>query len=403
MKRFAFLATAAATLAIPAGAMAASTGSGVVLSVHGNKVEVVNASHVASAYSVHGKLPHLKLGSKISFALSGHTISGVRALGATKTISYYAHVVKNSSGHLVLRLPDGNTVSFASSQIKKTKAHASHAILEHAASSFTLTVNAPPGTTVLVTETVGSGGSISVTITIEATTGGGGSADQTAEGIVTDVQQTSFGIVDDQTGNVTRFTMDADALASVQMTPCDIVVVSYSSDGSGPAVADNVDDQGSSDAGACDSDGTYYDAQDETGPITGMSNSSITIDTDDQGPMTFPLLPAAGLINGYLLGDQVDVTYSQDPDGTLYVTDVEYIQNESTGVVEAVSRGSLTIVDDSTGQQDVFTAAPSARMFNGVGIGDQVDVTWHPAAGGASVVDSVNDLGTADPSGDDGN
>ncbi len=334
MKRFVFLATAAATLAIPASAMAARTGSGVVLSVQHGSIQVVNANHVASEYSVRGNLSRAHVGSKISFTIEGKSISGLHVLGAVRTVSYYAHVVRNNSGKLVLSLGDGKTVSFSHAQVKATKGHASHALVAHPASGVTLIVNAPPGTTVLVTETLGGDGSISVTITIEPNsgpTGGANGNDPTMNGVVSDVQVDSFGIVNEH-GTLVHFGMDPDALANIDMSPCDTVVVSYHH-GGGELVADSVDDNGSSDAGACDGDGdgTYYPTQDETGPITSLSATSITIDTPDQGSMTFPLVPAAELAVGFALGDTVDVTYSQDPDGTLFVTDIEYSENSGNG------------------------------------------------------------------------
>ncbi|MGO9752597.1 MAG: hypothetical protein ACLP22_14075 [Solirubrobacteraceae bacterium] len=411
MKRFAFLATAAATLAIPASAMAANTGSGVVLSVQRDSIQVVNAHHVASAYRVRGGLSRIHTGSRITFKVDRKTISGVRVIGATKFVSYYAHVVRNSSGKLVLAIGDGNTVSFSHTQIKATKGHASHAsqashaVVAHAASGITLTVNAVPGTTVLVTETLGSDGSIAVTITVEAGSGpsgtgpsggGSGSDDQIMDGVVTDVQVDSFGVINED-GAVVHFGMDPDALANIDMSPCDTVEVSYHAD-SDTLLADDVDDNGSSDAGACDSDGTYYPTQDESGPITSLSTTSITIDTSEEGSMTFPLIPSAELAAGYELGDTVDVSYSQDPDGSLYVTGIEYLENDSTGVVVSVSQDAVTIIDASTSQPDVFSADPSEQLFEGVAIGDEVDVTWHEATDGGSIADSVDDLGPANPS-----
>ncbi len=404
MKRFAFIATAAAALAIPASSMAASTGSGVVLSAQSHSVQVVNAGHVVSAYSVRGSTSRLRTGSEISYRLSGHSISAVRVLGSTRTLSYYAHVVRNNAGQLVLSLGDGKTVSFKPTQVKVSKHHESHAVPAHAASGFTLVVNAPPGTSVLVTESIGTGANISVTITIEANGAGngggngGGSGDATASGTVTDVQLASFGIVDEQTGATTRFAMEPDSLAAINMSPCDTVTVSYRQDLSG-LVADKVDDSGTSDGGACDDNGTYYPTQDAVGSITDMTPSSITISTDE-GPMTFPVLPSADLLDGFQYGDDVDVTYAQDPDGMLYVVDVEYAQSYASGVVESVSDNQLTILDHSTQQPDVFSLGPGdAGEFDGIASGDEVQVTWHQAANGVDVADNVDDLGPASSAG----
>jgi hypothetical protein len=215
-------------------------------------------------------------------------------------------------------------------------------------------------------------------------------------GVVTDVQIDSFGVINED-GTVAHISIDPGALANIDMSGCDTVIVSYHQ-GSGGLVADNVDDYGSSDAGSCVSDGTYYPAQEETGPITGLSTTSITIDTPDRGSMSFPLIASVELAVGYQLGDMVDVTYSQDPDGTLYVTDIEYVENDSTGVVQSVSQGGLTIIDDSSSQADTFIADPSLQLLQGVALGDEVDVSWHQAANGASVADSVSDFGPSNQS-----
>ncbi len=316
MKRFALLATAAATLAIPAGAMAASTKAGVVLSLQSHSVQVVNALHVVDAYTFKGKLAHVHAGSEIKFALAGHAIRDVHVLGATKTVTYYAHVVRSGSGQIVLGLSDGRTVSFAPSEIAHTGGHLSRAVssdpIAHMASGVTLTLNLPRGTNVLVTETVAGHGDISISITIEpgdagSVSGSGGSGDgsrgsgagagtgsgndsgsgagssandQQIAGIVTDIQVDSFGIVtDDASSTPMQFKMNPQALANIGMSPCDTVIVSYHQS-AGAWVADGVNDNGSSDAGACDSDGTYYGTEDEYGPITSISGSSITINTD---------------------------------------------------------------------------------------------------------------------------
>ena len=104
--------------------------------------------------------------------------------------------------------------------------------------------------------------------------------------------------------------------------------------------------------------------------------------------MTFPVNTAAQLTDGFEVGDVVDVTYEPIPDGTDYVTDIEYVENDSSGIVTSLSAGSMTIIDDSTGQPDVFYADPNAGMFLGIGLGDEVDVTWHQGAIGM-VADNV--------------
>jgi hypothetical protein len=62
----------------------------------------------------------------------------------------------------------------------------------------------------------------------------------------------------------------------------------------------------------------------------------------------------------------------------------------------------LTVTVESTGQSDVFSAGLAQTNFQGISVGGEVDVTWHPAAGNAMVADGVDDLGPASPT-DSGN
>jgi hypothetical protein len=424
-KRLALATTAtmltlpAAALALPGSALAAGPQAGVVLSAHGRSIQVVGAAREVAAFTAAGALPRLHTGSRIAFRADGRRIDGVRVTGSRSRLSYYASVVRITSERVALRLSDGKTISFSPRQVSSAaggrRAHAAAG----SSAGLTVTVRLQPHTPVLVSETIGRGGALSLSITVQAASkgasggsggnsgsggksGSGGSStpkgDETATGIVTDVESATFGILTDG-GVDDSFRMSASALANVGMETCDVVTVAYHTSGSS-LVADTVSDTDSSDAGQCDSDGTYYATEDETGPITAVSSTSVTLDTSDQGSMTFALDPSDDLGDGYLVGDVVDVTYEPVPDSVNFATDVEYVESDSTGVVTAVSDGSLTITDDSTGQPDVFTADPSDGVFTGVQTGDEVDVTWHQAAGNQMVADAVDD--ETDDSGGDG-
>jgi hypothetical protein len=155
-------------------------------------------------------------------------------------------------------------------------------------------------------------------------------------------------------------------------------------------IADGGEVTGSSSAGDC---APTYDA---TGPITEVSSTSITI-TSDQGPMTFAV-SSPDITSGFNNGDVVDVTYTQNGDGSLQATDVQYVEQDASGVVTAVSSTKLTITDGNTGQPDTFTADPNNGLqlytyaFDGVHVGDQIDVTYHQTGSGL-VADVVNDPG----------
>ena len=413
------LAVAAATLALPAGALAAgsSSQSGVVLSVQHHTIQVINPAHAVSAYRYHGRRAGLHPGSEITFATKGDSIGHVRVTGSTRSFEYYASVVRSGKGHVVLKLADGRTVRLAPVHIfnnngyKGGGGNARAADAQNGSGGISLTVNAPAGTTVLVSETLNADGSVSITITIEGSSSGSGSGgssggsggpggsggsggsggELSTSGIVTEDLSTSFQLLTtDGTDSTLTFEPSPTLPADLGLSVCDTVVVFYHQDSSGDNIVDSVTGTGTSDAGYCDSDSSYYPTQDETGPITALSSTSITIDTSDQGSMTFPLDPAASLSAGFAIGDLVDVTYTEDPSDNVYVSDVEYVENDSTGFVTSVSLTSLTITDDTTGQSDVFSAPASARAFFGIRLGEHVDVTWHTAAGGAMVVDNVS-------------
>jgi hypothetical protein len=309
--------------------------------------------------------------------------------------------VRTAGKHVVLRLADGRTVSFASraaakrtKRTKRTK-HARKAIARSAsASAPAVTVNIQgltPGATVLVTETVAPDGTITISITLPAAGSGSTAGDQTVDGVVSDVQDDTF-TISTADGSSLVLHMNADALAALDMFSCDTVTVSYHTD-AGLLVADNVDDTGTSSSGDCAGDSG---SSDETGPIVSLSSTSVTIATQDQGNMTFSVDPTAGLTDGFLVGDVVDVTYAADSSGANAASDIEYVESDATGVVTAVGAGTISFTDGQTGATDGFTADPSQQLFDGVTVGDQVDVTFHQSSG-QPVVDNVDDL-TADGS-----
>jgi hypothetical protein len=150
-------------------------------------------------------------------------------------------------------------------------------------------------------------------------------------------------------------------------------------------IADKVDPTGTSDSGDC---GGGQDEQDAIGTITQVSGEGITISTQDQGAMSFAV-DSADVTDGFQVGDMVDVSYTDTGNG-LDASDVEYVEQDSSGTVTAASDGSLTVTDDSTGQPVTFIADPSEGIFDGVAVGDQVDVNYHQS-GTAQVADSVDD------------
>jgi hypothetical protein len=120
-----------------------------------------------------------------------------------------------------------------------------------------------------------------------------------------------------------------------------------------------------------------------------VSGDSITIDTQDNGSMTFAV-DSSDITDGFQVGDVVDVTYTDNGDGTFDASDVEYVEQDSTGTVTAVSDGSMTFTDSDSGQPVTVTADPAAGVFDGIAVGDEVDVNYHQS-GTQLVADEVDD------------
>lgn len=315
-------------------------------------------------------------------------------------VSFYARVVRSSAKGLIVRTSAGKIVSFSAKQIKQTGLHKRHGqpgrYGHHIARASDLQVSAgnvvvnilglQPGVLVQITETIGSDGAVTITITLPSAPG-----PQNASGVVTEVDADAF-MLQAGDGSELLLHMAPDVLSNLNLQACDTVDVSYHQD-AGILIADNVSDTGSSSSGDC------APTDDANGVIQQVSGNSVTI-SSDHGQLTFSVDPSSGLTDGFQVGDLVDVTYTQNGDGTLNATDVQFVEEEANGTVTSVTTaangGSLTIADDDTGQSETFNADPNngvqinARAFNGVSVGDNVDVTYHQSAG-QLVADTVSD------------
>ena len=387
MKRLT-LAAVGALLVMPAAALA-SPGGGTVLSINGSHrtIEVVDSGHVVHAYKYRGSLPKVHAGSRITFRRSGTAISNVKALTrGNGSVSFYARVVRSSKRGVVLRLADGRTVNVSSKQLQgrssKRSVSRKHNVRAHAAAA-SITINIEglePGVTVLVSESVDEHGNLTITIALPGLSGGLGS--QSASGVVAEVDQDAF-VVETADGSDLRLHMAVGALANLGLQVCDTVDVSYHQDAA-ILVADRVNDTGSSGSGDC----AGQNSQDEVGTITAVSGNSVTVDTQDNGSMTFAV-DSSDITDGFQVGDLVDVTYADNGDGTYGASDVEYVEQDATGAVTAVSDGSMTFTDSDSGQSVTVTADPAAGVFDGVAVGDEVDVHYHQS-GNQLVADEVD-------------
>jgi Domain of unknown function (DUF5666) len=241
---------------------------------------------------------------------------------------------------------------------------------------------------VQITEEFDSNGSVTITITLPPASS---TTQQHATGVVSEIEKDAL-MVHTADGSDLLLHMNADSLSNLNLESCQTVDVTYHQD-AGLLIADQVNATGASTAGDCAP--TYS----ETGTITQVSSGSLTVSTD-HGPVSFTVDLSSGLTDGYKAGDLVNVTYTQNGDGSLTATDLCFVEESASGKVSSVTTnaggGSLTITDDDTGQPDTFVADPqsgvqiNSRAFNGVSVGDQVDVTYHQSAG-RLVADSVTD------------
>jgi hypothetical protein len=311
-------------------------------------------------------------------------------------VSFYARVVRASANGLVVRR-DGKLLSFSAHQIKRAKMpprhkhpkHRGHRALDIQLSSGNVVVNIlglQPGALVQITETTDDSGAVTITITLPPASG-----QESAGGLVTEVGRDGF-MVQSSDGSDLRFHMSAQSLSSLNLQTCNTVEVSYHQD-AGMLIADSVTITGSSTAGDC------APTQDATGVITQVSAAGLTIN-GEQGPVTFSVDPSSGRTDGFQVGDVVDVTYTQNSDGTLQATDVQFVEQDTSGrvtsVTTSVGGGSLTITDDNNAKSETFNADPqngvhiNAHAFNGVSVGDQIEVTYHQSAG-QLVADTVSE------------
>jgi uncharacterized protein DUF5666 len=307
-------AAAIALLAIPA---AASAQTGAVLRVNRahHKLEIVDSTHAVRGYTAavpRRTLRKVRAGAKVSFQASGGRITSLRAVGRAHKVAFLAKVVSASNGKgLVLRLGDGNELKLGKRQL----AHHTHRGRAHRSSVQINLEGLNPGQVVLITETVDGSGNVTITIKLMPNASPNGD-DQDATGTISALGTDSITI---ETDAGQSMTFQADPVLLEDYSVGDQVDVSYYTDADGTLVADDVEplDDSGNDSGTEDLDAI--------GTVTALDDSSITVQVDGSGPMTFSA--DADLLDGVSVGDVVDVTYFQDTDGTLVADDVEPADN----------------------------------------------------------------------------
>ena len=288
MRRLLPAAVAILALLVPAAAQAKPQ-KGAVLRVDRahHKVEVVNPAHLVRSYSVVGKLSSkLRSGALVTFKPSGKRVNGLRINGRTRKLAFYATVVTSARKGAVMRLPDGLTWKIG----KKLLKHQGLA----------------PDQVVLITMITDSKGRVSFKVKILKSEDPTGGEDQEASGTVTYVSGDTLTI--DTGDEDLTFVADPDLLTDIQTG--DEVDVTYYED-NGALVADDVSLVG---------DGTEDSVV--TGNVSEVRDDGLTIQVDGEGPMSFTA-EDPDLLQDVNVGDEVDVTYYTDDDGTLVADDVE--------------------------------------------------------------------------------
>jgi hypothetical protein len=325
------LASALAALAICPAAALAHAPRATVFSVDKSHhtIELVDGGHLVHAYAYRGALPRLGLGDKVSFRRSGDAISRVKKTArASGTIAFYARVVRASSGKLQLRLTDGNTLSLSSKQVS-ARAPARRS-------------GAPAHQAAITRGSAQSAATAPVTVQIQGL----------PQGVTVLISET----------------VDAQGRWTITIT----LPPSATSGGTVASGNDPSDDD-----------------QVTEGTITQVSVNRVAIDTGS-GLLGFSVDPGSGLTDGFQVGDVVDVTYAHSADGLLGADDVEYVEQDASGPVTAVSESRITVADQASGISYTITADPTLGLFAGVLPGDQVDITYHQSAAGL-VADEVDD------------
>jgi len=300
-------AAAIALLAIPA---AASASTGAVLRVNRahHKLEIVDSQHAVRGYTAavpRRALRKVRAGAKVSFQASGGRITSLHVAGRAHKLAFLAKVVSASNGKgLVLRLGDGSELRLGKRQLGR-HAHRGRA---HRSSVQINVEGLNPGQVVLITETVDGAGNVTITIKLMPNADPNGD-DQDVTGTITALGADSITI---QTDGGQSMTFQSDPVLLEDYSVGDQVDVSYYTDADGSLVADDVEPL---------DDGSGADDLDAIGTVTAIDASSVTVQVDGSGAMTFSA--DADLLDGVSVGDVVDVTYFQDTDGTLVADDIE--------------------------------------------------------------------------------
>lgn len=295
-----------------------SNGHGVVLSVSGHTVRLVDAKHrvgdvlVSSAHGLHR--------GEVVTVHNGH----VHVTGHVAKLSFLGRVVRSSGRGAVVRLGDGSTLRVGGGT-GKAKPRARRA----SASAASVTIDfqgLAAGQALLVTIATDAQGNVAITIRVLPSSTNIGDNELDVTGTITDDTGDGEFAIRAGDGSGLRFQDPQRLLEAATASQCDTVEVGYHRDG-GALVADTLRVTGQSTQGDCAGGGS-----DNTTEVDGVvqsmagDGSSITVQPDDGSPVTTIPVGDPTLLDGISVGDDVAVTL----DGSNTAIDVEPIDGSGS-------------------------------------------------------------------------
>lgn len=283
-----------------------SNGQGVVLSLGGHTLRLVDKSHrvgdvhVASTRGLHrGDVVSVRNGR-------AHVSCRVRKL------SFLGRVVRSSDRGAVVQLGDGSSF-----RVSAGKAHGHRA---RSAANVTIDFQGlTPGQTLLVTIATDAQGNVAITIRVVSAPTNIGDGELHASGVVTDDEgEGAFAIRADD-GSGLSFDDPQRLFELADAAWCDVVDVSFHKSGR-RRIADELHVTGQSEEGDCAED-DWADEVDGTVTALAADSSSLTVAPDDDSGATTIPVDDASLLDGIEVGD--DVAVMLDEDGT--AIDVELL------------------------------------------------------------------------------
>lgn len=290
-----------------------SNGHGVVLSVSGHTVRLVEAKHRVG--DVHVTSAHGLRRGQIVTVHNGHA----RVTGHVGKLSFLGRVVRSSGHGAVVRLGDGSTLNVGGGKAKPRARRAS-------ASAASVTIDFQglmPGQALLVTIATDAQGNVAITIRVLPSSTNIGDNELDVTGVVTDDTGGGEFAIRADDGSGLRFQDPQQLLEAADASQCDTVEVGYHRDG-GALVADTLRVTGQSSDGAC-GDGGSDNTTEVDGVVTAIAGdgSSLTVQPDDGSAATTIPVADASVLDGISVGDDVAVTV--DDSGT--AVDVEPLDN----------------------------------------------------------------------------